>query len=48
MRCRVVDESGVIDAYFKQYGKFIKEGSVLELKDFRCQVVDHHLRLELR
>lgn len=45
VECRVVDESGIITAFFDQYGKYITEGSVLELTDFKCRVIDHHLKL---
>jgi hypothetical protein len=45
--CRVVDETGVINAYFDQYSEFVKEGGVYELKNFRCKVFEHHLRLEM-
>jgi hypothetical protein len=45
--CRVVDESGIINAYFDQFANKFTEGNVFELQNFRCRVVDHHLRLEM-
>lgn len=43
--CRIVDETGVIKAYFDQYVKFVAEGSVYEIINFKCKVVNHYLRL---
>ena len=45
--CQIVDETGIITAYFNQYAKFVSKGSVYELVNLRCNVVDHHLRLEM-
>lgn len=47
MTCKIVDETGVINAYFDQYVKFIVEGSVYEIINFRCKVVNHYLRLQM-
>lgn len=45
--CRVVDETGIITAYFDQFASKFTVGSVFEIQNFRCKVVDHHLRLEM-
>lgn len=45
--CRVVDETGVITAEFSQFVQYIVEGSVYQLTNFKCKVVNHHLRLEM-
>lgn len=45
--CRVVDETGIITAYFDQYAAKFTVGTVFEIQNFKCRVVDHHLRLEM-
>lgn len=45
--CRIVDETGVITAEFNQFVQYITEGSVYQLTNFRCKVVNHHLILEM-
>ncbi len=45
--CRVVDETGIITACFDQYASKFIVGAVFEIQNFRCKVVDHHLRLEM-
>lgn len=44
---KMADETGCINAYFHNHGKHIKNGSVYELTNFKCKVVDHSLRVEL-
>jgi hypothetical protein len=45
--CRVVDETGIITACFDQYADKFIAGTVFEIQNFKCRVVDHHLRLEM-
>lgn len=44
---KLADDTGCINAYFNNHGKHIKIGNVYDLTNFRCKVVDHHLRVEL-
>lgn len=45
--CRVVDETGIITAHLDQYATKFTVGTVFEIQNFKCKVVDHHLRLEM-
>lgn len=48
VECKIVDETGCIDAFFNNFGKYIKVGGVYELISFKCKVVQHSMRVQLR
>ena len=47
LRCRIVDDTGIIDACFNKYAQKLEDGIVYEMTNLKCKVINSHLQVKM-
>ncbi len=48
MKCQLVDETGMVTAFFDKHMNYLKESYVYQIDHLKCKVVDNHLMVVMR
>ena len=48
IQCRIVDDTGIVDAYFDRFGNKLDKGGVYLMTHLNCAIVGNRLRVEMR
>lgn len=47
LNCRIVDDTGIVQAYFNRYARKLDIGGVYLMTNLKCCLVDGSLRVEM-
>ncbi len=48
INCRIVDDTGIVNAYFDRFGSKLKVGGVFLMTHLKSCLIDSHIRVEMR